>query len=122
MEHLTPIHGDDGAVREYRYHLSWCKCDGDTDDDDAVDKTWTVGLRELRSFFFHKTFLSSDLATGNFVTVLLHSPQWRLSYARGGTIAGHRCHRRRSGTLKTACVFKDELLYRCTRSISAALQ
>jgi hypothetical protein len=84
MEHLTPIHGDDGAVREYRYHLSWCKCDGDTDDDDAVDKTWTVGLRELRSFFFHKTFLSSDLATGNFVTVLLHSPQSRLSYARGG--------------------------------------
>ncbi|OEL24673.1 Elongator complex protein 1 [Dichanthelium oligosanthes] len=56
MEHVTPVHGEDGAVRAYNYHDSWYD---DWDDElDCQQQTWTFGLRKLRNYFFHKAFLS----------------------------------------------------------------
>ncbi|CAL5040317.1 unnamed protein product [Urochloa decumbens] len=117
MEQLTPIRGDDGAVREYRYrsrNLDWV--DDDDGEDDDRTWTWIIGPRKMRNSFFRKAFLSSDPATGNFIVVLIQGPASQLSYARGGDDRWTLVPSSHYWNFED-CIFKDEeLVYAVTKS------
>ncbi|KAF8694585.1 hypothetical protein HU200_005724 [Digitaria exilis] len=101
---VEPIYDDAGTLCQYeytRYAADWI----------SETPPEILDLNALRDYLFYKAFLSSDPSTGDYIVVLIHLPDYQLSFARGGDVEWTWLP---PHTMYEDCQFQGSLLYATT--------
>ncbi|KAF8673531.1 hypothetical protein HU200_048614 [Digitaria exilis] len=104
IEQVEPIYDDAGTLCKYEYSRYGADWISDTPPE-------ILDLSALRDYLFYKAFLSSDPSTGDYFVVLVHLPEFQLSFAMAGDVEWTWLP---PHTLYEDCQFQGSLLYATT--------
>jgi hypothetical protein len=103
IEHVKPIYNDSGSVIEYEYSRHTA--------DRVYSPPIIIPPTKLRDYLYIKAFVFFEKSTGSYIVVLIHNPEFQLSFARVGD---DKWTLMPPHTLYKDCTYKDGLLYAVT--------
>ncbi|XP_020194532.1 putative F-box protein At2g33190 isoform X1 [Aegilops tauschii subsp. strangulata] len=107
LEQVKPIFDDEGAIHKYELweprYTALAELLGHEPSIYALD--------ELRDRLYFKAYLFPDPQTGSYIVVLIHNPEYQISFARAGGCGWTFLP---PGWNYQECIYKDGLLYAVT--------
>ncbi|XP_048535883.1 probable F-box protein At4g22165 [Triticum urartu] len=107
LEQVKPVFDDEGAIHKYELwkprYTALAEFLGHEPSIYALD--------ELRDHLYFKAYLFPDSQTGSYIVVLIHNPEYQISFARAGDCGWTFLP---PGWNYQECIYKDGLLYAVT--------
>ncbi|KAF7090983.1 hypothetical protein CFC21_093652 [Triticum aestivum] len=109
LEQVKPVFDDEGAIHKYELweprYTALAEFLGHEPSVYALD--------ELRDYLYLKAYLFPDPQTESYIVVLIHNPEYQISFARAGDCGWTFLP---PGWNYQECIYKDGILYAVTRT------